>query len=70
MNKLFLGRNKMIKRPVRNLHSDLQTPPRIFDVIVEDDNRVYLEQKSKDKYLRIPWDDVVYQVEAAKEANK
>ncbi len=60
----------MIKRPVRNLHSDLQTPPRIFDVIVEDDNRVYLEQKSKDKYLRIPWDDVVYQVEAAKEANK
>jgi hypothetical protein len=61
---------KSVKRPVRDLHSDKPTPPRFCDVIVEGD-MVFLEKKSdKNKYEKIPWDDVVYQVEAAKAANQ
>ncbi len=60
----------MVKRAVRDLHSDRQTPVRFCDVVVDGD-KVYLEQKNnKNKYIRIAWEDVVYQVEAAKAANK
>ena len=56
----------MIKKPIRSLHSEKQNPPRVFDVIVEG-IEVNLEVKTdKNKYERISWDDVVYQVEAAK----
>ena len=59
----------MIRRPIRNLHSNKPTQPRFCDVIVED-NKIYLEQKKdKNKYEKILWEDVVYQVEAAKAAN-
>lgn len=58
----------MIKKPIRNLHSSQDVPPRVFDVIVDGD-RVALEVKiDKKKYEEIPWQDVVYQVEAAKSA--
>lgn len=57
----------MSKRPIRDLHSDKQTPPRFCDVVIEND-QVYLEQKrDKNKYEKIRWEDVVYQVEAFKE---
>lgn len=60
----------MIKRPIRNLHSDKPTPPRFCDVVIED-GKVFLEKKSdKNKYEKIPWEDVVYQVEAAKAVNQ
>lgn len=60
----------MIKRPIRNLHSDRPTPPRFCNVIIDGDE-VFLENKTdKNKYQTIPWDDVVYQVEAAKKRNK
>ncbi len=56
----------MVKRPIRSLHSNKQNPPRVFDVIVED-GEISLEVKTdKNKYEKIPWEDVVYQVEAAK----
>lgn len=56
----------MIKRPIRNLHSDMQTQTRFCDVVIDGDN-VYLEQKKeKNTYVTISWDDVVYQVEVAK----
>jgi len=56
----------MVKRPIRDLHSCKATQPRFCDVIVEGD-QVFLEKKSdKNKYEKISWDDVVYQVEAAK----
>ena len=59
-----------VKRPIRDLHSDRQTQPRFCDVIVEE-NKIYLEQKKdKNKYVKISWEDVVYQVEAAKAANQ
>ncbi len=60
----------MVKRPIRDLHSDRQMPPRFCDVVIEDD-KIYLEyKKDKNKYVKIPWEDVVYQVEAAKEDSK
>jgi len=41
----------------------------VFDVVV-DGNNVDLEIKNKKKIVKIPWDEVVSQVEAAKAANK
>lgn len=58
----------MIKQPVRNLHTSKRTPPRFCDVII-DGEKVYLEHKVKDKYVTIPWEDVVHQVNAAMEVN-
>ena len=55
----------MIRQPIRNFHTSKGMPPRFCDVIV-DGEKVYLEQKiSKDKYVTIPWEDVVHQVRAA-----
>lgn len=60
----------MVKRAIRDLHSERQTPPRFCDVVIEGDN-TYLEyKKDKNKYVKIPWEDVVYQVEAAQEDSK
>ena len=61
----------MVKRPIRNLRCTKTTQTRFCDVIVDEDG-VFLEQKKKDKknqtqFERIPWDDVVYQVEIAKQ---
>lgn len=59
----------MVKRPIRDLHSNRQMPPRFCDVVIED-GKIYLEQKKdKNKYVKISWEDVVYQVEAAKAAS-
>lgn len=60
----------MVKKPIRNLHSTKQVPPRFCDVIIEDD-KIFLEKKTdKNKYEKILWDDVVFQVEAAKAVNQ
>lgn len=60
----------MIKRPIRNLHTDKSVPPRIFDVVVDGDS-VNLEVKNdKKKIVSIPWSDVVFQVEAARSEEK
>lgn len=60
----------MVKRPIRDLHSNKPIPPRFCDVIVEGD-KIFLEKKSdRNKYEKIPWEDVVYQVEAAKTENQ
>ena len=61
---------QVVKRPIRDLQSDCQPPPRFCDIVVDGDT-VYLEQKrQKNKYVKILWDDLIYQVEAAKKANK
>lgn len=60
----------MTKKPIRDLHSTKPLPPRFCDVILEE-GKVFLEKKSdKNKYERILWEDVVYQVEAAKAVNE
>lgn len=60
----------MVRRPIRNLHSNLQNPPRVFDVIIDDDGKTYLEVKTGKSLIRIPWNDVVFQVEAIETAAK
>lgn len=57
-----------MRRAIRNMHSDRQT--RFCDVVFEN-GKAYLEKKNdKKQYERILWDDVVYQVEAAKNTNQ
>lgn len=54
---------------IRNLHSGRPVPPRFCDAVVEGE-QIYLERKKeKGGYDKIPWDDVVYQVEALKTAH-
>lgn len=56
----------IIKRPVRNLSSNKPIPPRVLDVVIDGD-KIDLEIKiNKNKFERIPWYDVIYQVEVAK----
>lgn len=55
-----------VRKPIRDLHSNKPVQPRFCDVVIEGD-KVYLEQKrDKNKYEKILWEDVVYQVEIAK----
>lgn len=55
-----------MERAIRNLHSDHQE--RFCDVIIEN-GEIYLFLKiGKNKFKKIPWGDVVYQVEAAQAA--
>ena len=58
-----------MRRSIRNLNSNSSVPPRLFDIII-DNERVDLEIKYKDRYERIPWQDVVRQVEAATDSYK
>ena len=61
----------MIEHPVRDLHSNKPVPPLFCKVIVNPDGKTYLQKKSDKKtYETILWEDVVYQVEAAKAANQ
>ena len=60
----------MTKTAIRNLHSDKPIPPRFCDVVIED-GQIFLEKKTdKKQFEKIPWEDVVYQVETAKSAQK
>ena len=60
----------MTKTAIRNLHSDKPIPHRFCDVVIED-GKIFLEKKTdKKQFEKIPWEDVVYQVETAKSAQK
>ena len=55
----------MVRRAIRNFHSDCPKPPRLFDVVV-DNKDVSIEIKTdKNKIEKIPWPEVLLQVEAA-----
>ncbi len=55
------------RKQIRNLHDITPTGQRVFDAVVEGD-KVTLEIKtSQKKLVQIPWDDVVAQVNAAKD---
>jgi hypothetical protein len=66
--------NKMIRRQIRNLKSKKPIPPRLFDVIIDDEHtpkRVFIEQKvDKNHKELVPWEDVKYQVESAIQESK
>ena len=56
-----------IRKQIRNLHDTIPNGQRVFDAIVEGD-KVTLEIKtSQRKLVQIPWEDVVSQVDAAKD---
>lgn len=58
----------IIKKPVRNFHSDKPVAPRVFDVVIDGD-KVDLEIKmEKNRFESISWKDVIHQVEVAKAA--
>lgn len=60
----------MTKRPIRDMHSSRPTAPRFCDVVIEN-GQVFLEKKSdKNKYEKIRWEDVVYQVDIAITADR
>lgn len=55
------------RKQIRNLHDTTPTGQRVFDAVVEGD-KVTLEIKtSQKKLVQIPWEDVVAQVNAAKD---
>lgn len=58
----------MIRRQIRNF--TLQKAPRVFDVIIDDDGKTYLEVKIGKSLIKILWNDVVYQVESIEAAAK
>lgn len=56
-----------IRKQIRNLHDTTPNGQQVFDAIVEGD-KVTLEIKtSQRKLVQIPWEDVVFQVDAAKD---
>lgn len=58
------------RRPILSFSDDRLPPQRVFDVIIEDNN-INLEIKNdKKRIIKIPWNEVVSQVEAARAANK
>lgn len=53
-----------MKKPIYSCYGKGPVPIRMFDVVVEGD-KVELEVKRNKQFERIPWDDVVRQVNAA-----
>ena len=55
-----------VRKRIRNLHDGTEDGERLFDTIVEE-GRVTIELKtSKKRLVRVPWEDIVTQVDAAK----
>lgn len=57
----------MIRRAIRNLSSTKPVPPRLFDVLIDDEHtprKVYIEQKIDKQHKELVlWEDIKYQVE-------
>ena len=56
-----------IRKQIRNLHDRTPNGQRVFDAIVEGDNVTLEIKTSQRKLVQIPWEDVVSQVDAAKD---
>lgn len=59
-------RNPM-RRPIRNYTDDTPTGERLCDAVVSEKGTI-LEFKMGKRYVRMPWPDVIIQVEAAEKA--
>lgn len=55
----------MIKKAIRNLHSDRDMPPRFCDVIVCGEDVTLKVKTDKNKFETISWEDMQYQVNQA-----
>ena len=56
----------MKRYKIRNLNSPQQAKPRVFDIILEDD-QVFFEVKQEKRRERVSFEDVIEQIKAAKE---
>ena len=56
-----------IRKQIRNLHDPTLNGQRVFDAIVEGDKVILEIKTSQRKLVQIPWEDVVSQVDAAKD---
>lgn len=61
-----MEKQRVLKRvSIRNIHSKYKRNPRVFDVVLID-KKVFFEVKTgKDQLERIPFEDVIQQVETA-----
>ena len=60
----------MVEKTIRDFSSNKKIPP-VFCMAIVDGDNVKLESKVKEpKTLSISWNDLVYQVEAAKEEER
>ena len=57
-----------VQRPIWNVHNDKQKPTRLCDVLIEDDNTASLVFKNGKQFERIPWLEVVSQVDDARKS--
>ena len=58
----------MIKREIYNLKSQHNKPTRIFDAIIWDNADVSIEIPTKTGKELVPLEDILYQINAAKQA--
>ena len=56
----------MKRYKIRNPNSPQETKPRVFDIILED-NQVFFEVKQEKRRERVSFTDVIEQIKAAKE---
>lgn len=56
----------MKRYKIRNPNSLQETKPRVFDIILEDD-QVFFEVKQEKRRERVSFEDVIEQIKAAKE---
>ena len=56
-----------IRKQIRNLHDTTLNGQLVFDAIVEGDKVILEIKTSQRKLVQIPWEDVVSQVDAAKD---
>ena len=60
-----------MKIEIRSLGNDCSNPTRFCDAIIEEDKQIYLVRKDQktNRYVKILWEDVVYQVNKLKPRN-
>ena len=60
-----------MRMQIRSLSSDCPNSPRFCDAILEEDEQIYLVRKDQKtrRYVKILWEDVVYQVNKLKPQN-
>ena len=58
----------MMQRAIRNITSPKDSPPRVFDVLIDETGTYLVVKLDKNTFEQIPWTDVVRQVDAAQSA--
>ena len=59
-----------MRNQIYNLHSTKNPKPRVCDVIIENGKVVLELKRDKDNIETLEWDDLVYQVNVAKDMSR